>query len=570
MARSLLGADLPNLLIVGAPRAGTTFLSAAMSSVPGIFVPRVKEPHYHLADRWPLGGPEAETFTRPIAEYLAGRRRKVWGGLITSEAAYRSLYADAGQATWRIEATPNYFAEGGFMARRLADRLGPNLRVIVALRDPVARAVSHYRLFRQLGWEDRLFAEAIALGPERVRNGWAPTWDYLRYSAIVDPLAEWRAVFGSRLHTVTAEAIRYTPHETFAAMGDWLGLPMAGVDLAAERNASDGGEDTDLAVAERAVAAEGRLNLSAERAALAEVRATEVPLPLVSVGMPVRNGETTIGTALDSLSQQTYPALEVVVCNNASTDGTAEVVRQRAAADPRIQLVQFDAPADIQTSYRRALDSRRGTYFLFAPADDSWAPDFLARAVARMQADHALAVCCGEILQIDEKGRERPSRGVRPINGTPQQRWRRALTLSYDASRLYGLLRSTALEDIIPTTAPEGWDHYTAAKLALRGPVAVIDALAMRRHRTPFTVYRARIVVQEPTPTARLLAMRRVADLFRADPEIRSDDFPGRIALAAFVLLHLQAGLTAPGLSPLRWIVRRVARLLGGLARTMP
>ena len=87
--------DGPNLLLIGAPRSGTSFLHQRLAGHPEIFAPRIKEPHFHLADRWPLGGPEADAFRQPIAEFVAGRRRSVWGGLLEDEAVMFSRTSGA-------------------------------------------------------------------------------------------------------------------------------------------------------------------------------------------------------------------------------------------------------------------------------------------------------------------------------------------------------------------------------------------------------------------------------------------------------------------------------------------
>ena len=60
--------------------------------------------------------------------------------------------------------------------------------------------------------------------------------------------------------------------------------------------------------------------------------------PLVSIGMPVYNGEEYISQAIDSLLAQTHTNFELIISDNASTDGTWEHCQQYAAKDTRIQL----------------------------------------------------------------------------------------------------------------------------------------------------------------------------------------------------------------------------------------
>src|SRR3954469_11982595 len=59
--------------------------------------------------------------------------------------------------------------------------------------------------------------------------------------------------------------------------------------------------------------------------------------PRVSIGMPVRNGAKYIREAIDSILAQTFTDLELIVCDNASTDSTEQIVRNYAARDPRVR-----------------------------------------------------------------------------------------------------------------------------------------------------------------------------------------------------------------------------------------
>src|SRR5205807_9176893 len=64
--------------------------------------------------------------------------------------------------------------------------------------------------------------------------------------------------------------------------------------------------------------------------------------PLLSIGLPVYNGVAFLAQALDCLLTQTFSAYELIVSDNASTDGTAELCRQYAARDARIRYIRND------------------------------------------------------------------------------------------------------------------------------------------------------------------------------------------------------------------------------------
>ena len=109
------------------------------------------------------------------------------------------------------------------------------------------------------------------------------------------------------------------------------------------------------------------------------------PLPLVSILIPARNEEHNIRNCLESLQKQRYPNLEILVLNDNSADNTAEIVRQVAAGDNRIQLLQGEVlprgwagkPFACQQLARKA----KGDWLLFVDADTTHTPDMLPRVM---------------------------------------------------------------------------------------------------------------------------------------------------------------------------------------------
>jgi hypothetical protein len=116
----------PNLFIAGAPRCGTSSLHAYLDAIPGIFMSRIKEPNYF--SRVVIG--DDHPMVRPIRD----------------QGQYLALFAGAGDARVRGEASPNYLEDPE--APALIDRTVPGARVIASLRDPVERLFSHYLMMR--------------------------------------------------------------------------------------------------------------------------------------------------------------------------------------------------------------------------------------------------------------------------------------------------------------------------------------------------------------------------------------------------------------------------------------
>lgn len=124
---------------------------------------------------------------------------------------------------------------------------------------------------------------------------------------------------------------------------------------------------------------------------------------LVTVIVPARNEELNLPTLLGSLTRSTYAPMEILVVDDRSTDGTAEVVRQFAERDPRIRLLEgaelpagwFGKPWACVQGYRAA----RGDLLLFTDADTVHAPELLARAVGALESqDRDLVTVMGRMI----------------------------------------------------------------------------------------------------------------------------------------------------------------------------
>ena len=103
--------------------------------------------------------------------------------------------------------------------------------------------------------------------------------------------------------------------------------------------------------------------------------------PLVSIGLPVFNGERYIQSALESIAGQTFQDYEVVLADNGSTDGTAAICRRFAAADPRIRYHRYDSTIPLLGNFWRVVDLAQGRYFCWWCADDRRPPAAIERAV---------------------------------------------------------------------------------------------------------------------------------------------------------------------------------------------
>ncbi len=156
---------LPDFLIAGVPKAGTTALHAALVPHPELFLPAVKEPKFFLADGRPpaTGGPgDVQTY-----------QEHVW-----RQRDYEALFDPAPPGTRLGEATPFYLYDLDAHARIKA--LVPSARLVILLRDPVDRAHSNWTHLWNAGLEPEAdFLTACRAEPARKAAGWADFWHYV-------------------------------------------------------------------------------------------------------------------------------------------------------------------------------------------------------------------------------------------------------------------------------------------------------------------------------------------------------------------------------------------------------
>lgn len=106
--------------------------------------------------------------------------------------------------------------------------------------------------------------------------------------------------------------------------------------------------------------------------------------PAVSVIMPMHNSAPFVGAAIRSVQAQDVDSWELLVVDDASTDGSPEVVAPLAAADPRIRLLRNNGPRGAAGARNTAIAEARGRYHAFLDSDDLWLPTKLEEQLALM------------------------------------------------------------------------------------------------------------------------------------------------------------------------------------------
>ncbi|MGY1714584.1 sulfotransferase [Geodermatophilus sp. SYSU D01106] len=205
---------LPQFVIAGAPKAGTTALHAALATHPGLYLSPVKEPKYYLTD----GRPPPRARQRGPGDAHSARE---W---IWRREQYLALFDGAPAGTVRGESTPFYLHDRAAQRRLAADV--PDVRVVVVVRDPVDRAWSNWVHLRADGLEPEAdFTRAVEREEQRVAAGWAPFWHYRGLGRYGEQLRDLFTVLPREQVLV----LRYRqlvegPDETLDRVSDHLGV----------------------------------------------------------------------------------------------------------------------------------------------------------------------------------------------------------------------------------------------------------------------------------------------------------------------------------------------------------
>ena len=132
--------------------------------------------------------------------------------------------------------------------------------------------------------------------------------------------------------------------------------------------------------------------------------ATKGRAPRVCIGMPVFNCIRYVARSAQSLLNQTFEDFELLIVDNASTDGTFEFVRS-LNADPRVRVVRNERNIGAIPNFIKVLSLARGEYFMWAPGDDFWEPKFVALLVKELDQHPNAGVAMSATRRIREDGK---------------------------------------------------------------------------------------------------------------------------------------------------------------------
>jgi len=213
--------------------------------------------------------------------------------------------------------------------------------------------------------------------------------------------------------------------------------------------------------------------------------------PLLTIGLPVYNGEDFIKEAINSILNQTFKDFELIISDNASTDKTEKICEGYAKKDKRVRYYRNKENLGAAENYNVIVKLARGEYFKWASHDDICAPTFFKKCVEALESNPKSILAYPKTITINEKGEfvEKYDKSLESINSPllierfknlfPKSNSKSLLHICYP---VFGVIRTSALRKTRLIGKFNSSDRITLTELALLGKFTEIpDYLYYKR-----------------------------------------------------------------------------------------
>ncbi len=216
--------------------------------------------------------------------------------------------------------------------------------------------------------------------------------------------------------------------------------------------------------------------------------------PLVSIGLPVFNGEKYLEKAISSALDQSVSHLELIICDNASSDSTEEICRKYAHLDSRVRYYRRYENQGASANFNWSLELARGRYFKWLAADDYMLPDFIGTCSALLDRN-AEAVLAYPRVDVVDSNDQRVETHYKYSefdlsSNKASIRIKELLTHLPTIAVIFGLIRREILQSSPAIRPCIGADYCLLFDLALRGPFIATNKVSLvgRHHEESYGV----------------------------------------------------------------------------------
>jgi glycosyltransferase involved in cell wall biosynthesis len=206
-------------------------------------------------------------------------------------------------------------------------------------------------------------------------------------------------------------------------------------------------------------------------------------VPRLSVGLPVYNGENYVAESLEALLGQSYEDFELIISDNASTDGTADICRRYARQDSRVRYIRQPQNIGLARNHNCLVGEARGELFKWASHDDLYAKDLVRRCVEVLDEHPHVVLAHTWTAMIDGTGTVTRAVHYSLATASPSAPERfKSMLFDQGGDDDSGIIRMPVLKQTALHGSYYRSDRTFVAELALAGPFYhVPDWLYFRR-----------------------------------------------------------------------------------------
>ena len=201
---------------------------------------------------------------------------------------------------------------------------------------------------------------------------------------------------------------------------------------------------------------------------------------LVSIGVPTYNRVVSLERALKSALAQDYEAVEIIISDNASTDGTGAFCEGVAATDARVRYIRQSSNRGAAANFRTVLAEAHGEFFMWLGDDDWMDKSYVSRCVSILGADPSYSIVAGSDRYFVGEKFDRDGLRLNLEERTGQDRVASYFRQVSMNGVFYGLMRRNVVSSV-PIDDILGGDWFMVAAMAFLGKIRVLDDVYINR-----------------------------------------------------------------------------------------
>jgi len=206
----------------------------------------------------------------------------------------------------------------------------------------------------------------------------------------------------------------------------------------------------------------------------------EKDLPKVSVGLPTYNRAVNLRRAIDSVLNQDYANIELIISDNASTDQTRQICEGFSRKDSRIKYIRQEYNLGPTANFKEVLNKSSGEFFKWLADDDWMDSSYISECVKALLKESDLSLVAGKTIYYRPDNSIYEGKKNNHLQDSSLNRLLDCYLKVRDCNTFYGVMRKKDLDNVVILNTI-GLDALLIATIAFLGKVKVLDNVSLHR-----------------------------------------------------------------------------------------